>query len=97
MNAGTVRMAVQQDLDVVVGNRLFHGVCVDVHDLVGKRRVPRLALCSRVRGDGEALFERFRQDHRLPLRIACHYAHFLVLDVIRAQGVAMTEQYRLAV
>ena len=47
---------------------------------------------ARLLREGQSLLDGLRQHHGLPLRVARHGTHLLVLDVVGTQAVAMAQQ-----
>src|SRR5690606_26929383 len=59
-----------------------------------QRLVVFATLAARLFGQRQPLLDRQGQEAALPLRVAYHLAELLVLDVVRAQGVAVHKQGR---
>ena len=96
MDSRPMGVAVQHQGNTGIAQRLRNRVAVDVHDVFTDRSTAGhtrgTCLCS----EGEAFFQRLLQHHRLPVRIPRHLAYGLILDVIRAIGIAVTEQNTVA-
>ena len=97
VNSRSMRVAVQQDVDTMLDNHLLNFVLVNVRDPCARRRVFVPAFCTRVGGKRQSFRQRLREHHCLPFRVACHRTDLLILEIIGAHGVAMTQQDGCAV
>ena len=97
MHGRAMRVAMQQNVDTVIPDRLQDRLTIYVGDFLVHRAVASHALLAGLHGEGDALFDGLRQHHGLPFGVASHRPDLLVLDIVGTQCITMTEQHFRAV
>ena len=97
MNRWTVCVPMQHRIDTVLSEQCHHRVLIHVHDFIVHRFAARNAFLPCLDRERDTFFYRLRAHHCLPLRVAGHGTHLLIVHIISAEGIAMAQQDVLTV